>query len=131
MGKGIGILVTIVLIAIGVCMKIGRRSDAGAEVRAQMQALIETMPEYSANVEYLDELFERKHVKAFEEAYSMGGRRTRSKFDWETYGKTVLETMASQSGKDRKPELAKALRTLKDRLFEAEKEKGASGESGG
>lgn len=133
MGKAFGgVLLAVVIISVGVYSRFNRKNEAEGEVHGQMQEMISKLPEYPANREYLDELLKREHHNAFEAAFTMGGRRTRSKFDWNKYTTTLMDRMCGQCAKDKKKELAVSLRSLEKILNAAmEAEKKTSGSSGG
>jgi hypothetical protein len=110
--KLLGIGVTIVLVAGVVWLRFRNRSDDSKQVRDEMMAVIENMPEFEKNSELLTEWANRAHESAFSAAYSMGGRRTRAKFDEGPYVKAFFESMISQARMQQKKALEDALRKV-------------------
>jgi hypothetical protein len=90
------------IVAVVLGIKFYNKIQASDQVRQQARALIAQFPEYSESKEYYDSAFERLHGKAFDQSYSMGGRRTASKFDENKYLTVLIALVqrdASQAGK--------------------------------
>jgi hypothetical protein len=103
----------IVVIVILVGLKFWHRSDDSAEILADMKEVIAQLNVDEADAKYLEQMLEREHQRAFDAAYDMGGRRRRATFDEKQYLVQVLGAMAKQCDRDRSPEIADKLRTLK------------------
>ncbi len=106
--KLLGIIVTVLVLAGVVWLKLRNRGDDSQQIRGEMMAVIESMPEFEKNSELLTEWTDRAHETAFAAAYTMAGRRTRAKFDDERYVKAFFESMISQARIQQKKTLTRA-----------------------
>ncbi len=91
-----------VVIAVVIGFKLYNKNKASDEVRQQARVLVEQFPEYSENKDYYDSAFDRLHSKAFDQSYSLGGRRTAARFDEDKYLPILIALIqrdASQAGK--------------------------------
>jgi hypothetical protein len=107
-----GLLVLVAVVGVSLWFRMGRRDDDSASVREDAMVLVRSMEEYEQNRALLDEMADQAHENAFSKAYSMGGRRSRAKFDDDVYIKAFFESMISQAERRQKKELALALREL-------------------
>jgi len=89
------------------------KNKASDEVKSQTHELIQKMPSYEKEKQYIDRIFEASYESAFEEAYDTGGRRKSATFDEKKYISTVFDNMASMAKNDSKEKLASELQVIK------------------
>lgn len=85
------------LIGGGVYLKMSNKSEANENTKADMLNIIHEMETYPSNAQALDEMCELAHDAAFEEAYSMGGRRSSGNFNAEKYIDGFIDSMLQQA----------------------------------
>ncbi len=99
----------VVVVAVVVGLKFYNKHKTSGEVLAQAESVVQTVPGYEQDPAYHDALFEKAHDEAFSEAYSMGGRRTRARFDSERYLEVLLSTMRDMARADGRQEVAASI----------------------
>jgi len=104
------------LIAIGVAtyVKMSRRSEMGDVARASAMEILSRVEGYEANQRFYDMHADLAHQAAMGEAYSMGGRRTRSTFDEGEYMNVFFGRLMTRARDDGKPEIVRAIAELCD-----------------
>ncbi len=95
-------------------LKFYNKSSTDTEVLNDMRNLIGKMELEPADAEYLNTVLDREHQKAFDDAYTMGGRRRSSTLDEEKYVNNIFQALIADCRSNDKGELA-------DFLAEAQK----------
>lgn len=104
LNKFIGI---IIVVAIIVGFKSYNKSKAADDIRSQTIEIVQAMPGYDENKQYIDSIFGPCFETAFEASYDMGGRRRSAKFDQDNYITTLFDNLMTRSERDGKEELAR------------------------
>ena len=104
LNKFIGI---IIVVAIIVGFKFYNKSKAADDIRSQTIEIVQAMPGYDENKQYIESIFEPCFATAFEAAYDMGGRRRSAKFNQDKYITTLFENLMTRSERDGKEKLAR------------------------
>lgn len=107
MKKVIGFVVVIVL-AVG--LKFYNRGSDDKQVLADMKEILSGLDLSEEDSAYVNDIVEREHKRAFDAAYSMGGRRRAAKLDEDKYIDEVFNGLILRCNADRKAELADTLR---------------------
>lgn len=108
----------VLLGVIGFGMKFYFKSNADADVRQQMIALVHEFDNYSENAAYYDRLVDQYHREAFEAAYDMGSRRRSAKLNAKAYLLQISSRMAAKAEADGKADVAASLEGFHDALQE-------------
>jgi len=103
------VVILVVVIGVIVAFKMKNQGDDSATIQAEMQKLIAALPCAGDSAEYLDSLIVRHHNVAFREAYTMGGRRTKARFDQDKYIENILTRMIKAARDAGKPDLVDCL----------------------
>ena len=98
-----GVLVIAIAAIIG--FKFWNKSSDSNEAKSQATQVIQGWPEYSRDAAYYDQLIETAHERAFDSAYSMGGRRRSAEFDAGEYLYKLLVFMSERAKADGRPEV--------------------------
>jgi hypothetical protein len=114
-----GILVFIAVVGGFIGLKLSRRSDDSKEVRAEAMAMIAQMDLTTTDKKKVLEMADRAHDVAFNEAYSIGGRRTRTKFDEDRYLDAFFKNMVRQTEMYGRNDLKKAILALRSDIDSA------------
>jgi len=100
----------VVVIALAVGLKFYNRGADDKQVLADMKEILSDLELSAEDSAYVNGILEAEHKRAFEAAYSMGGRRRAAKLDEDKYIDAVFEGMIARCNADRKAELADTLR---------------------
>ena len=114
------VAIFLVFIGVVVFLKIRNQSDDSAQVLSDMKELISSLEVYDANAEFLDRSVERRHMKAFDDAYEMGRRRRRTTFDEDKYIQDMLTMMVKDCNQANKRDLAATLVAVREELLAKE-----------
>jgi hypothetical protein len=95
-------------------MKLYRRGTDKTDVLTAMKEIIGDLDVYKTEGEYLDELLEREHGRAFDDAYDVGGRRRSAKFDHDKYLQSLYGGMIADAKRRNKKDVADALGKLRE-----------------
>jgi len=109
--KRLGII--LVLAAVGVGLKFARQGDDSKQVLSEMKEVFAEADFYQSDPEFMNDLLERHHLTAFNEAYDIGSRRRRATFDEDKYLDVLLTGMISECNQRDKREAAGALIAFK------------------
>lgn len=107
------LIIAAIIIPIFAGLTIYNRNKASDEVKSQTQELIQKMPSYEKEKQYIDNIFEASYKSAFEAAYDYGGRHRSASFDENKYITTVFDNMISMAKNDAKEDLASELHVIK------------------
>lgn len=94
------------VVALVVGLKVFNKGRDGDTIRAEAYELMTSLPDYSAHASFFEEAFPRAHKAAFEEAYSMGGRRKGASLDESAYLSVLFSSLARQARAGGEPDLA-------------------------
>lgn len=119
---GFRILIGLAAVGALVYFKMERRSDDSKMIRAEIKALVSSMPEYSENRKLFDAWCDLAHTRAFGDSYSVGGRRQANKFDEDVYLDRFFQSLGASAREYGKPEWAKSILKLQTELDAARKE---------
>lgn len=114
-----GIVLSLLIIGGLFYLKTQRRSDASADVRAVSMLLIAGMPEFEANEKELTQMADFAHTVAFGEAYTVGFKARRTKFEEQKYFDAFFRSMIDQARDRGKQNLIKPLSELQSKVQEA------------
>ncbi len=117
MKKVIGVVVVIVLV---VGLKFYNRGSDDKQVLADMKEILADLDLSEEDSAYVNGILEAEHKRAFDAAYSMGGRRRAAKLDEDKYIDAVFQGMIVRCNADRKAELADTLRAAHQLLRSAD-----------
>ena len=109
----VGIAVLVVGGVIG--LKFYNKGSAEAEIKTGMHEWVANAPGYSDDPAYAEALFEKCHPPAFENSYTVGGRRSGARFDDDRYIAELTQAMAAQAKKDGHAPFAAGLEEMKRR----------------
>jgi hypothetical protein len=90
--------------------KFYNKGKAEADVKQVAIKVVHDLPGYEKDPKYYDALLEHAHPAAFDDAYTMGGRRRAAKFDSIGYMRSLLARMAEEAKRDNHPEVSAALK---------------------
>lgn len=126
MQKVIGWVVA-VAIAAGLVfgMKFWNKGSDGREVHDGMQAIVRQLPCYASNAAYVDSVFEAAHTDAFDQCYTMGGRRRAATFNQQQYVAILFSGMRDRARADGQIEIAKEFDAARTSVAMAVAEAGA------
>jgi hypothetical protein len=115
-----------VLLVALVCLTLYRRGKADDEVLADMKAVIQSLPSYPPNAEYLDELLEKEHRQAFSASYTTETRQRPDDFDMKKYLEALFERMIHKCKREKMNDVVRDLTWKRDQLIGAVDEKRAA-----
>jgi hypothetical protein len=119
MRKAVGIVITIVIL---LGLKFHNRSSDQNVILDDMKSLIAKLQISAKDTAYLNGILDREHSKAFDAAYTMGGRRRGATLDDDKYIEAIFKAMISQCAKDKKKELVAKLTSAREAIRSAGKE---------
>lgn len=110
------------LIACGVIWyKYSQKGDIERDCREQILTHMHNMPDFAGNEPLYTELLDHHHEMAFDHHYTIGGRRSSSKFDSEGYLDELFGSMADEAQRRQQTKAAEHLRELRTHItFEDE-----------
>ncbi len=117
MGKLGGIVIALIIAAVLVGMKYSNKDDAAADTRAQVSALLQTLPDYDEAGPWYEGLADTHHEAVFEDHYQMGGRRTSTSFDAMAYIHDLLDHMIQDAESANQEARADLMRQLKQEVY--------------
>lgn len=112
----------VVVLALAVGIRFYNRGEDDQKIKNEAKELISQLDFYAADAEYIDGLIDDNHTAAFDASYTMGGRRTASKFDQDKYLAELFHRMAGDAFKAGKRELGQALNRAEEIAKEPSKE---------
>jgi hypothetical protein len=89
--------------------KFYNKGKAEADAKQRAVAIVKILPGYEKDARYYDALLEHAHPAAFDDAYTMGGRRRAAMFDAMGYMRSLLSRMAEEAKRDNRTEVSAAL----------------------
>lgn len=89
-----------IAVAVVVGLKFYNKNDDSQTVRNEMSQVVQQLPEYQNDSEYIDSIFDTAHEFAFEQSYKMGGRRQASELDSKRYLAYLFAGMSRKAKKD-------------------------------
>lgn len=107
------LIVAAIAIPVLVGLAIYTKSHSRDRVKSETYALIQELPSYEQEKQYLDSLFAASYDAAFEAAYEHGGRRKAADFDTQKYVTTIFDSMIAKAQTDGKKNLADELKAIK------------------
>jgi len=93
MRKALTIVVPILLLGVAIAMRVHQKGQVAEAAKFEAHTMVEMLPNYAEHRQIYDDLVDSAHAIAFEEAFHMGGRRGRSRFDETQYFARVGELM--------------------------------------
>lgn len=114
------VAIFLVFVGVVVFLKMRNQSDDSGQVLSDMKELISSLEVYDANSEFLDRSLERRHMKAFDDAYEMGRRRRRTTFDEDQYIQDMLTMMVKDCNQANKRDLAATLVAVRESILAEE-----------
>lgn len=107
------LIIAAIAIPIFVGLTTYKRNKASDEVKSQTHELLQNMPSYEKEKQYIDKIFEASYKSSFESAYDYGGRRKSASFDEKKYITTVFDNMITMAKTDAKKDLSNELKLIK------------------
>jgi hypothetical protein len=114
--KLIGIVVIVLLIVGVTWLRMSRRADASAQVRADVEQMVKSIDNYAKYEKLLKTWTELAHRKAFDAAYDVGGRRRAASFDADKYIRAFFDDLIRSADQAKKADLVKSLKDLQSRM---------------
>ncbi len=95
MGRVVGIVLALV-VGVGVVMyKFSARDEYGHEIHDQIATYLQDLPDYGTHEALYIEWFENSHEEAFDNNYTLGGRRSSGRLDGDAYLDELFEKMST------------------------------------
>ncbi len=91
-----GIIIALLVMGWVIFSRTGNRDELKSDLYGQMMQIVIAAPEQQDKSIYT-RAFERTHDKAFGDSYSMGGRRTGSRFDHDRYLSAVFDALIREA----------------------------------
>jgi len=111
--KVIGIVLVLAILGGVLWWKFSLAEEQSAEVRQQIAAELEELPDYAERSELYTELLETHHDAAFDAHHSMGSRRAGARFDGEAYMDDLFAAMIADAESRGEGACANMLRVLR------------------
>lgn len=106
----IGGVVAVLFLTFG--LRLCNKSGDDSRIKSEMQAVLHDIPNYQARASDYERMLDRFHHDAFEQAYSLGGRRKSNTFDDKRYIHLICARMAEDASSRGDNESANYLRVL-------------------
>ena len=106
------------VVAVIMFFKMRGMGEDDSAIKQDMQTIVESLPCYGADGEYLDQILDRHHGAAFREAYEMGGRRRGSTFDQDAYVEKLFGSMIKSARDAGKSDVVECLQDARGILLE-------------
>ncbi len=113
-----GVIAALVIAGAVIGFKFYSKSEVAKETLAQAQQTCADCSAYKDNADYITGLCIMYHENAFDHNYSIGGRRSSSKFDSDAYYAELLEAMAAHAAKDGRKDIAESLIALEHKIVD-------------
>jgi hypothetical protein len=107
------LIVLAVAISVLVGVAVYNKDCSSDKVRSQVYEVIQKLPSYEIEKEYLDSIFTASHDSAFAAAYEYGRRRRAASFDAQKYVAAIFDNMSAKARGDGKEDLANELVAVK------------------
>ncbi len=117
MGKAGGIIIAIIIAAVVVGMKYSNKSEEADDTRVQVTQLLQSLPDYTEAGPWYEGLADTHHEAAFEHAYKMGGKYSKTTFDQIGYIHELLDKMAADADRQNQKERAGYIRELRESVY--------------
>ncbi len=114
------VVIIMVVIGVAVFFKMRNQGDNSEQVLSDMRVIISSLDVYEANSDYLDQILETRHMKAFRDSYEMGRRRRGPTFEEDKYIQDVLTMMVKDCNRDNERDLAATLVALREAILAEE-----------
>ena len=111
-----------IIVAVFIGWQLYKKNQAGEDVRSQTLEIIQNLPSYDTESEYLKKVFDQSYEQAFESSYKVGSRRRAAKLDAEKYLTAFFDNMIRHANGDGKDELVKEMEVYKIMLIAGNKE---------
>ena len=101
-------------IAIGVAfyVRMSRRSELGEKAKATANQILTQAEGYETHRKFFELYSDLAHSSALEEAYTIGGRRTRDTFDENVYMGVFFGKLMNRARDDNKQDIVKMLQEV-------------------
>jgi len=113
----------IVIVALVIGLKMWNRGSSDKQVLADTKQLLGHLDVTAEERTYLEGALDRVHAKAFDAAYSLGGRRRGAKLDEKKYLDQVFGALFRECRDNGKAELADKVGHMHNALMKADTEK--------
>lgn len=121
MGKGIGLLLAVLVVGGTAIMKVRNKGDIDNQTKTQFVEVLEAaMPNYNTHGPLYLEWLDIAHPKAFEASFDLGGRREANTFDEDAYVDACLREMAKAARARRYSDCADHLEEFRAALADFE-----------
>lgn len=113
-----GVIAALVIAGAVIGFKFYNKSEVAKETLARAQQTCAECSMYNDNSDYIEGLCIMYHEGAFDHNYSIGGRRSSSRFDSDGYYAELLESMAAHAARDGRKDIAESLIALEHKVVD-------------
>lgn len=107
------LIVAAVAIPVLVGLTLYNKNRSSDQLKSETYALLQELPSYKQEKEYIDSLFAASYDAAFATAYEQVGRHRPANFDAQKYITTIFGSMIARARSDSKESLARELEAIK------------------
>ena len=105
-------VVAVIAIGVGTYVRMSRRGELGDQAKASANEILTRVEGYEADRKFYDLYSNLAHSSALQEAYTVGGRRTRDKFDENVYVAVFFGKLMNRARDENKQEIVRRLQRL-------------------